>query len=130
MTTNYELKDLQVKKHIVIARIIEVPLKIRDSGLLLAPSDETKGQYLEDYIDHPAQAEVVLVGPGCNEFFPDGINTGDIVYVGIPPQNTDMLNLKGQTYFRLPVQNITAVRIPKENEVKLFKTNRKATDIN
>lgn len=106
----YDIKDLVLRKHYVLAEKINVPVKKAKSGIIIPGQEEKPAEYLEDFVDHPLQGKVILVGPGIEEFFPKGLKVGDIIYFSGFNGAADAVNIKGDTFIRLNANAIFMVR--------------------
>jgi hypothetical protein len=102
-------KVLIPKKHVLLVRPIEVKQK-NLKQIILANEDQTKQIYLDDFTDHPYQAEVVFVGQGTEDFFPQSINKGDIVYIDRALRLEESVNINGEVLGRVLVGNVFMVR--------------------
>ena len=101
--------ELVLKKHVVLTKAIEV--KHSKSSIILANEDDRQKLYLDDYEDHPLQGEVKYVGAGTDDYFPEGIGVGDIVYFDRPINpNTEVVNVGGELLARMLVGNIFMIK--------------------
>lgn len=106
----YELKDLILRKGIIIGELLTVEQKKAKSNIIIPGKEDKPSEYLEDYKDHLIQARAVIIGEGIDELIPNGVKEGDIVFMLYPPGQNDIINLNGDVYVRIPKENIIAVR--------------------
>lgn len=113
MVVDYDLKKLSVKRQTIIGQVIEVELKKKNSNIILLDQKKNDKIMFKDMSDHPYQIKAVLIGPGCEEYFPKGIKENDILLLerDFDPSR-DLINLKGEMYIRVSVLNVLAVRVP------------------
>ena len=110
MKTSYSVKDLTLKKGVILVTLKNIKPK-QKSGLILPGQEDNKQIYLNDFPDHPFQAIVSAVGSGIQEHFPEGLKIGQIVYLDRAPNpDTDFVNIGGLIYARIYVNTIFAVK--------------------
>ena len=120
---SYEIKDLQVKKLVIIGRLLIPILKKENSPLILLEKGKNSQPVLEDVKDHPYKMEVIKCGVGVEEFFPEGIKEGDVLYIDRHFGDGDFMNYNGELYLKILVHNVVSV-LPKEkmpNHLKRYK---------
>lgn len=120
---SYEISDLQVKKLMILGRLLIPILKRENSPLIMLEKGKNSQPVLEDVKDHPYKIEVVKCGSGIEEFFPNGINEGDVLYIDRHFGDSDFMNFNGDLYVKVLVHSVVCVlpKVKMPNHLKRYK---------